>query len=167
MQYPGARVKIDVLFGKAKFPLLIDLGFGDHFEVREKEIFLLSNSKGPLFEPSLVVKCYPVEFIFAEKLETVVYRGDENSRMKDFHDLYTLVLNETVLDKDRTQSAIKAVFKHRKTSLQFPISFNVSAVQTLQAYWLRYRQTTTTSDLIPQHISQVIERINNWLQALF
>ena len=29
MQYPGAHVKIEVRFGKAKFPLFIDLGFGD------------------------------------------------------------------------------------------------------------------------------------------
>jgi|GEM_PF-1333670 hypothetical protein len=54
MEYPGAHVKIDVRFGKAKFPLFIDLGFGDLVQVREKELLLLSNSKGPLFEPSML-----------------------------------------------------------------------------------------------------------------
>ena len=29
MQYPGAQVKMKVHFGKASFPLFIDLGFGD------------------------------------------------------------------------------------------------------------------------------------------
>jgi hypothetical protein len=29
------------------------------------------------------------EFIFAQKLETIIYRGASNSRMKDFHDLHS------------------------------------------------------------------------------
>ena len=104
MEYPGAHVKIEVRFGKAKFPLFIDLGFGDLVQVREKELLLLSNSKGPLFEPSLMVNCYPMEFVFAEKLETAIFRGADNSRMKDFHDLYTIassgkMLNGRILQK--------------------------------------------------------------------
>lgn len=63
MEYPGAHVKIEVRFGKAKFLLFIDLGFGDLVQVCEKEFLLLSNSKGPLFESSLTVNCYPMEFL--------------------------------------------------------------------------------------------------------
>jgi predicted nucleotidyltransferase component of viral defense system len=99
MQYPGAHVKIEVRFGKAKFPLFIDLGFGDLIQTHKKELFLLSNSKRPLFESTLTVNCYPMEFIFAEKLETVIFRGANNSRMKDFHDLYTLSNSEKMLSR--------------------------------------------------------------------
>ena len=98
MEYPGAHVKIDACFGKAKFPLFIDLGFGDIVQVREKEFLLLSNSQGPLFEPSVTVNCYPMEFVFAEKLETAIFRGADNSRMKDFHDLYTLSSSAKMLN---------------------------------------------------------------------
>lgn len=84
MQYPGAQVKIEVHFGKSKFPLFVDLGFGDLAQTHEKELLLLSNCKGPLFEPSLTINCYPIEFVFAEKLETAIFRGADNSRMKDF-----------------------------------------------------------------------------------
>ena len=59
MQYPGSHVKIDVCFGKAKFPLLIDLGFGDLVEIHQKELSLLSHAKGPLFESSLAVIPFP------------------------------------------------------------------------------------------------------------
>lgn len=78
MQYPGARVKIEVRFGKSKFPLFIDLGFGDLYHSQDQRFMLLSNSKGPLFESSVTVKCSPMEFVFAEKLETVVFRGTDN-----------------------------------------------------------------------------------------
>lgn len=103
MEYPGAHVKIEVRFGKAKFPLFIDLGFGDLVHVREQELLLLSNSKGPLFEPSLTVNCYPMEFVFAEKLETTVFRGADNSRMKDFHDLYTIASSGKMLNEKDTK----------------------------------------------------------------
>lgn len=88
MKYTGAQIKIKVQFGKAKFPLFIDLGFGDLIKVHEQNVQLLSHSKGPLFEPFVTLNCYPLAFVFAEKLETVLYRGAENSRMKDFHDLH-------------------------------------------------------------------------------
>lgn len=131
MQYPGARVRIEVRFGKSRFPLLIDLGFGDLFQICEKKILLLSNSKGPLFEPYIILKCYPMEFVFAEKLETIIYRGADNSRMKDFHDLYTLISNQEILNSKNAESAIRAVFKHRKTAFRLP---SVLMAQLLKNY---------------------------------
>lgn len=163
MQYPGAEVKIEVYFGKAKFPLFIDLGFGDMVKVREEEILLLANSKGPLFEPSVTLKCYPMEFVFAEKLETVIYRGSDNSRMKDFHDLHTLIFTEGALNGDDVESALKTVFEHRKTPFRLPIAFDSSAIEPLQGYWARYRQTITAAEALPFHIEHIIEAVNKWL----
>lgn len=164
MQYPGAQVKMSVSFGKSKFPLFIDLGFGDLVKAHEQEILLLGNAKGPLFESSVTLKCYPLEFVFAEKLETVIYRGKENSRMKDFHDLYTLVSTEKSIDKQEAKEALSAVFKHRKTPLRLPIRFDNSVLEALQAYWGRYLQMATVGDAnLPAHVGQVIDRVNTWL----
>jgi hypothetical protein len=167
MQYPGAHVKIEVRFGKSRFPLFIDLGFGDLVYVREKKLFLLSNSKGPLFEPSVTIKCYPMEFIFAEKLETVVYRGVGNSRMKDFHDLFTLCLLEKSLNGEDTSRAISLVFKHRKTNFQLPIKFDSTTVEVLQKYWMNYYQSATSLGHLPHQIEDVIATINKFCLSLF
>ncbi len=163
MQYSGAHVKMDVHFGKAKFPLFIDFGFGDLVKVRKQKILLLSNSKGPLFESFITLRCYPVEFVFAEKLETVIYRGADNSRMKDFHDLHTLTCAEKLLNGEETESAIRAVFGLRKTPLQLPVQFDPSTMAALQRYWGRYRQAATATTALPIQIEQVIEMINKWL----
>lgn len=160
MGYPGAHVKIEVRFGKAKFPLFIDLGFGDLVHVREKELLLLSNSKGPLFEPSLTVNCYPMEFVFAEKLETAIFRGADNSRMKDFHDLYTLASSGKILNWADTSKAIRLVFEHRKTPLRLPIQFDSSALETLQQYWTRYHKTAAAAARLPNQIMEVIDVVN-------
>ena len=163
---PGAHVKMEVRFGKAKFPLFIDLGFGDLVPVREKELLLLSNSQGPLFESSLTVKCYPMEFVFAEKLETTIYRGAGNSRMKDFHDLYTLASSGEMLNEEDAAKAICLVFEHRKTPLRLPVRFNASALKTLQKYWGRYHQTATASAHLPNQMVEVIEVINKALTKI-
>ncbi|HAB98825.1 MAG TPA: hypothetical protein DCE71_03275 [Parachlamydiales bacterium] len=163
MEYPGAHVKIEVRFGKAKFPLFIDLGFGDLVQIHEKELLLLSNSKGPLFEPSLTVNCYPMEFVFAEKLETAIFRGADNSRMKDFHDLYTLAISGKMLNWADTSKAIRLVFEHRKTPLRLPIQFDSSALEALQQYWGRYHKTATAATRLPSQIVEVIEVVNKFL----
>ncbi len=166
MEYPGAHVKIEVRFGKAKFPLFIDLGFGDPVQVREKEFLLLSNSKGPLFEPSLTVNCYPMEFVFAEKLETAIFRGADNSRMKDFHDLYTLAGSGEMLNRDDAAKAIRLVFEHRRTPLRLPMQFDSSALEALQQYWGRYHKTATASARLPGQISEVIETVNKTINKI-
>jgi predicted nucleotidyltransferase component of viral defense system len=166
MEYPGAHVKIEVCFGKAKFPLFIDLGFGDLVQTHEKEFLLLSNSKGPLFELSLKLNCYPMEFVFAEKLETAVFRGADNSRMKDFHDLYTLAIAEKLMNERDVAKAIQRVFEHRKTPLRLPMQFDSSALEALQRYWGRYHKTATLSARLPNQITEVIDIINKSLDKI-
>lgn len=165
MQYPGAQVRIEVRYGKSKFPLFIDIGFGDVVRAQEQELLLLSYSKGPLFESFIKMKCYPMEYVFAEKLETAIYRGADNSRMKDFHDLYTLVSTKDVLHGEEAEKALKAVFSHRKTPMHLPIEFSPDAIESLQGYWGRYRLTATAPNLLPIQIEQVIERINSWITS--
>lgn len=166
MEYPGTHVKIEVRFGKSKFPLFIDLGFGDLVQVRKKELLLLSNSKGPLFEPSLTVNCYPMEFVFAEKLETTIFRGANNSRMKDFHDLYTIASSGKMLNERDTAKAISLVFEHRKTPVRLPIQFDSVALEALQQYWGRYHKTATTSVRLPTQIEKIIEVINETVSKI-
>lgn len=167
MQYPGARIRIEVRFGNSKFSLFIDLGFGDVVQVSEKEFLLLTSSKGPLFEASLRVKCYPIEFVFAEKLETIAFRGANNSRMKDFHDLYTLVHSGKMLNRGDVMKAVHSVFEHRKTALQLPLPFDSPALEALQRYWGRYSQSTTAPIRLPHHITDIIAAVNHFTSNVF
>jgi predicted nucleotidyltransferase component of viral defense system len=164
MEYAGARIKMQACLGKARLPLFIDLGFGDLVPAKEEKIMLLASVKGALFEDNVHLPCYPIEFIFAEKLETVIFRGRENSRMKDYHDLYTMTKESMTLNKMGATQAIQAVFQHRRTPLSIPIDFDSLAISSLQHYWHRYRQTTIVPNQLPNSIDQVIEAINKWLE---
>ncbi len=109
------------------------------------------------------LKYYPLESIFAEKLETIIYRAAENSRMKDYHDLLSIIQGTEVLDIQKLKTAIQAVFKHRKTSLQVPIHFKTTALQTFQNYWQRYQPTVAIPVSLPSQIEHLIDNINLWL----
>jgi hypothetical protein len=43
----------------------------------------------PIFEDEISLFAYPAESILAEKLQTVVFRADKNSRMKDYYDIFS------------------------------------------------------------------------------
>ena len=59
-------------FGRTRCKVAIDIGFGDVVELIEYEIRLTNYSKGDLFEDNIELACDPKEFIFTEKLETII-----------------------------------------------------------------------------------------------
>jgi len=167
MAYPGAEISLLAKFGATQTVIRMDLGFGDVVEPVDYPIDLMATAKGPLFEQKISLRCYPKEFIFAEKLETIVFRGGENTRMKDFHDLYTLVSLGN-LGEHHTQKAIELVFKHRKTSLKgLPVKFDSGALEQLQNGWDVYQKrlkTTKNSLALPQSVGEIVKVVNQWLE---
>lgn len=169
LAYRGAEITLLVLFGATQTVIRIDLGFGDRVEMVECPILLTATSKGPLFESHVILPCYPKEYIFAEKLETVVFRGAANTRMKDYHDLFSLIRLD-VLDKDLAKKAIELVFDHRKTSLKkLPLDLNRSSVGILERNWNSYWKKLKSSEKItkpPESIEDVVVTLNEWLIEL-
>lgn len=79
-------------------------------------------------------KVYPPEFIYSEKLETLVKRASENSRAKDFHDLAILF---PMINLKKLISAIKVTFETRNTSIpdSFTEFLKTLDLSTIQASW--------------------------------
>lgn len=167
LAYTGAEITLQALFGATKTVMRIDLGFGDSVEPIEYPMNLTATSKGPLFESKISLHCYPKEFIFAEKLETVVFRGGGNTRMKDFHDLYSLIRLDA-LDSPPAKKAVELVFHQRKTPLKkLPVSFGKDAVETLEKNWNAYRKKIKVKKdalKLPESIENVVSDLNQWLE---
>lgn len=165
MKYSGVRASIWSLFGETRFQVKIDLGFGDLINPTKMTIPLTQGNNEALFESHVEVPCYPKEFIFAEKLETIIYRGADNSRMKDFHDLYVLIESRQ-LEANKTEKVIQSVFEHRKTKLSFPISFTIDVQDALQKYWTAHLRGLPSTHAMPNDLNIVISQINNWVAKL-
>lgn len=168
LAYTGAEATLQASFGATKTVMRMDLGFGDRVEPVEYSVDLTATSKGPIFEGQISLHCYPIEFIFAEKLETVVMRGEVNTRMKDFHDLYSLI-HVGGLDRSFTRSAVHMVFQHRQTSIaELPVVFSREALQMLEKNWEAYRKKIKSreGDLkLPELLGDIVSVLNQWLEG--
>jgi len=93
-------------------PLKIDITTGD--KVTPKEILYKFQL---LFEPRKInVLAYNLETILAEKLETIISRGDQNTRPRDFYDIYILYkLQWQNVDISTLKTALYATSEKRKT----------------------------------------------------
>lgn len=86
-KYPGMRVSLDVLMGKVKNTIKIDISTGDEIIPS----FIKLNYKSILSEEeNFQINAYPLEQIIADKLVTLIKFGGLNTRAKDFFDLYAL-----------------------------------------------------------------------------
>jgi predicted nucleotidyltransferase component of viral defense system len=158
MKYLGYRILMKVFFGKSRFKMQIDLGFGDFIHPTKNTHLLTRDSKSSLFENQIEINCYPREFIFAEKLETIISRGILNSRMKDYHDLYSLILTKSV-DDIYLKNVLKSVFRHRKTDLKTNILKELKENEQTKLFWKFYHKNLFNRDLIPSEINVIINLI--------
>lgn len=167
MQYSGVEISMIGYFSKTRFKVQIDLGFGDMVEPIKYAFPLLKSSKGPFFESELELACYPKEYIFAEKLETLASRGYLNSRMKDFHDLYWMATQIEKSDFKNLKSIVLSVFNHRSTRIQFPIKYSRDGIDNLQQHWKGYltQLQLIHQERLPKDISEIIEKINHFLSV--
>lgn len=165
MNYPGYRIKLNVTFGSIKDIVQLDIGVGDVVSPMEISLDPIMYKKSMLFDGEILLNVYPVNTIFAEKLETLVYRGAANSRMKDYHDLWVLC-QSSLIDKKQLKTDIESTFNHRETKLSFPISYEDEETQKLQALWANHLKINDGHGL-PKKVDDVVSLINNMINDLF
>lgn len=84
--YSGYRVYLLANYPPMKIPLKLDITTGD--KITPKEIEYTYNL---MFENrSIKILAYNISTILAEKLETILARGNQNTRLRDFYDVYIL-----------------------------------------------------------------------------
>lgn len=85
-EYDGFRVAMLADYEKMAVPLKVDITTGDRITPREIEY----TYKLMLEDGCIRVLAYNLCTILAEKLETVIARGDQNTRPRDYYDIYIL-----------------------------------------------------------------------------
>ncbi len=85
-EYTGYRISLSAKYLPMDVPLKLDITTGDKITPREIEY----RFKLLLEDREISVLAYNLETIMAEKLETVISRGDQNTRLRDYYDIYIL-----------------------------------------------------------------------------
>ena len=167
MNYPRFRVKLNATFGNMKGQVQIDIASGDIVKPRQKSFESFTRYSGKaIFEENISLKVYPVETIFAEKLETIISIGEINSRMRDYHDLVLLCRENNLFEPKKLKESILSTFQHRGTQSIFPIDFSPEAYSMLQIHWKTHikKQGKMAREFnLPFNIQRVINEINAFL----
>ena len=111
-EYGGFKFKLIAKFGNLKIPFHIDISTGDIITPRAIEY----KYKMILEDDYINIWTYNQETVVAEKLQTLLLRKIENSRMKDFYDLYYFVnFKWNEIDKEILKKAVQVTFSKRET----------------------------------------------------
>ncbi len=169
MAYPGIRATLDVGLENMKDKIQLDIGTGDSVEEIENDYKPFLFKGKPIFAGEISLMTYPVEAIFAEKLETIISKGSTNSRMKDYHDVLLMLREDKLIDFKKLKSALSETFKTRGTELKTAIAFDKGDVEALQKFWTAHIRTLKAiKDILklPDNIQEVIDEINKGLKKL-
>ena len=113
-EYTGYRVSLSANYPPMAVPLKLDITTGDRITPKEIEY----RFKLLLEDRSISVLAYNLETIMAEKLETVISRGDQNTRPRDYYDIYILAkLQYSNINLNRLKEALSATTEKRGSSI--------------------------------------------------
>lgn len=136
-EYGGYRAGIMAEYETINIPMQMDITAGD--SITPKEVMYPFNM---IFtEETFCVLAYNIETILAEKVETIMRRGELNTRPRDFYDVYILAKTQK-FDQSVFASALKQTTAHRGTSYIFDnVIMRVEDIQkneTLKSRWKKY-----------------------------
>lgn len=111
-EYSGYRVYVMANLPPMSVPLKLDITTGD--KITPKEI--MYNFK-LLFEDRYIsVLAYNLETILAEKIETVISRGEQNTRPRDYYDIFILSkLQSNNIELDQLKAALLSTCEKRNS----------------------------------------------------
>lgn len=105
-------MKLNARLGNANIPVQVDIGFGDVVTPAAQAI----DYPTLLDLPAPRIRAYPPETVVAEKLQALVDLGMQNSRMKDFYDLW-IIARQFSFEGQTLAAAVRATFERRATTL--------------------------------------------------
>lgn len=140
-EYTGYRVSLSANYPPMAVPLKLDITTGDRITPKEIEY----RFKLLLEDRSISVLAYNLETIMAEKLETVISRGDQNTRPRDYYDIYILAkLQYSNINFDRLKDALSATTEKRGSSIVVKdyrrIVNAVKNSEVMQQQWNNYQK---------------------------
>ena len=110
-EYHGVRVSVVAHLDTARQRISMDIGFGDVVTPEPQELTFPT-----LIDtvPQAEIMAYSLETVVAEKFQAMIVLSHANSRMKDFFDVYRILVKDSV-DGEILSDAIKFTFLNRKT----------------------------------------------------
>lgn len=153
--YGGVRVTLVAYLDSARIPLQVDVGFGD----------VVTPAPVPVTFPALLdfpppeLRAYVPETVVAEKLSALIVLDLDNSRMKDFFDLWMLG-QRFAFDGERLSEAIAATFAQRGVAVPATaptgLTERFSTHPARQTQWRAFAKQALSPTLQPLDLEEVV-----------
>lgn len=135
-EYGGFRIDINVVLGNIKEKFHIDIATGDPITpkaITYKYYPILSDN-------AISVWAYNIETVLAEKLETILTRGEFNGRIRDYYDIYLIYTKDwDNINKNHFRSAVEKTLKKREYIGNIIETFNlIRNSDILEKSWKLY-----------------------------
>lgn len=149
--YSGLRAKLPAALDTARLNLALDINFGD------------SVNPTPITYPTLLdeapftILAYPLEMLIAEKAETMMARGDANTRERDFADLLILSRRHTI-DGARLKTALDQVASDRRRALTPLAGVLLTLPDRRQSAWIALRERIN-DETLPTDFATVVAEV--------
>ncbi len=166
-EYHGIRVSVVAHLDTARQRISMDIGFGDVVIPAPQELAFPT-----LIDtvPQAKIMAYSLETVVAEKFHAMIVLSLANSRMKDFFDVYRILVTDKV-NGEVLQDAIKSTFVNRETSYRenhplFAEEFFAS--KDRQSFWNAFLRKIKYPEFIDfQTVGLLIrERLRSYWESL-
>lgn len=122
-----------------------------------------------IFEESTIdIWAYNIESVLAEKYETILRRGEFNTRPRDFYDVYILTKTQEFNRKLFAEAVFKTA-EHRGTihiydSIEKRID-DIKNSKGLQNLWSKYRKNYSyAKEISYEEVSSVLDQLLEWVK---
>lgn len=158
--YSGVRITVPASLDRARHPLRVDVNIGDPVTPGPVEV----TYPGLLGEPFQLLG-YPLETVLAEKIVTMIDRGESTTRDRDFADVYQLTGRHPI-DAQALAAAISATGSHRGSDLRPLREALVSLASARQANWTGFMARSGLAGQVPPSLATVIDAIADFADPL-
>jgi predicted nucleotidyltransferase component of viral defense system len=162
-RYAGIRIGFEGRLGNIRQMMQVDIGFGD----------IMTPPPLRMVYPTLLemeaphIKAYSVETIIAEKFEAMIDLAESNSRMKDFYDVYRLLIMGNFMP-DTLKEAILNTFQRRGTVYLENHPLFHADFSTNQQRIIHWKSFLKKSNLDPSiEFVEVLRQIDKFLYPIY
>jgi predicted nucleotidyltransferase component of viral defense system len=159
-RYSGVRITVPASVDRARHPLRIDVSVGDPVTPAPTAV----SYPALLSEPFDVIG-YPLETVLAEKLVTMLDRGDTTTRERDFADVFLLTSRHQI-DATRLLAAVRATGGHRQSVIRPLRTVLVHLATDRQPDWERFVNRSGLTDTVPTDYSETISHVTEFADPI-
>lgn len=160
-EYGGVRVRLVARLATAREPFHVDVNVGDPIWPAPAEIYL----PRLLRQEPIKLRGYPLEMVLAEKIVTVLQRGQASTRWRDFGDIFQLT-GRHVFKAKTLRQALRTVADYRHVELSGLDDALDGYAEIGQPRWAAWRRKLQLMESLPANFADAIGALETFAQPI-